>query len=341
MSKKGKHVRSEIDVSEVGKGKSRLRCIKFDEFVEHYYLPHARSRKRSWQVDERISRQYLSPVFGKKKLSQIEPSEVERWFQILLSGNLATSTCNRILAVLKSICSLGIRYGIYIKGEEPCRGVSSVRIYQKRERYLSVEESKLLLNALKKSTRIKAKVIRLLLLTGARKSEILKAKWEHIRLEEKLLIVPLSKSGKPRQIALSEEALEVIRSLKLKRKNQWLFPSSVTEGAISDVFQYWKGLRKSLGLEDVRIHDLRHTFASFLVNSGHSLYEVQKLLGHSDSRMTMRYSHLERGVLLKAVEEVSYGFSRSEKRKKETDNMPTMLYRGKSLVLNLLSRIGC
>jgi integrase len=161
------------------------------------------------------------------------------------------------------------------------------------------------MRALLASNRIEALVIRLLLLTGARKSEILTARWEYVRLDLRLLVVPLSKSGKPRHIPLSDEALAIITSLQRRHGCPWLFPGHNPEKPLSDVFLFWKQLRQELGMPDVRIHDLRHTFASCLVNAGHSLYEVQKLLGHSDPKITMRYAHLGQECLLAAAEVVS------------------------------------
>ena len=114
--------------------------------------------------------------------------------------------------------------------------------------------------------------LRLLLLTGARKSEVLKARWEHVRPNQRLLTVPLSKSGKPRHISLFDEAIAVIRAIPWVPGCPWLFPGHAPDKPLSDIYQFWNKVRRGLGLTDVRIHDLRHTFASLLVNAGHSRY---------------------------------------------------------------------
>lgn len=279
--------------------------ISLDAFVSNMYLPHVKFRKRSWRVDERIAQQYLSPVFGARKLDSIEGSEVEDWLHGLLEKGLAPATCNRILAVFKTICSLAAMRGILSVGQSPCAGVSSFRTHVQRERYLTRDEAQRLMRALEKSDRQEAVALRLLLLTGARKSEILKARWENVHLDLRLLIVPLSKSGKPRHIILSDAALEVLRAMPRTPGTPWLFPGQSPGKPLSDLYLFWNKLRRKLGLADVRIHDLRHTFASFLVNAGHSLYEAQKMLGHSDPRTTMRYAHLERASLLAAAKTVS------------------------------------
>ena len=286
--------------------------VIFDAFVSDIYLPHVKLRKRSWDVDERIARQHLSPTFGDRRLIDIQRHEVEDWLHGLSAGGLAPATCNRILAVFKTICSLAAMRGLLPAGQSPCAGVSSFKIHTQRERYLSREEAQRLMRALENSKHPEAFALRLLLLTGARKSEILKARWEHVRLELRLLIVPLSKSGRPRHILLSDAALDVVRAMPRTPGNPWLFPGHAPGKPLSDLYLFWNRLRRDLGLADVRIHDLRHTFASFLVNAGHSLYETQKMLGHSDPRTTMRYAHLGQASLLAAAETVSGFLTPSE-----------------------------
>ena len=159
-------------------------------------------------------------------------------------------------------------------------------------------------------------VVLLLLLTGARKREILNARWENVHLDMNWLIVPLSKSNKARHIALSSEAVEIFRAIPRQGNSPWVFPGLNLNKPLSDIFQFWKKLRKRLGFDHVRIHDLRrHTYASLLVNKGHSLYEVQRLLGHSDPRTTMRYAHLEQSSLVAAAQSVSAYLSDNSKEK--------------------------
>ena len=286
--------------------------INLDAFVANVYLPHIKLRKRSWYVDERIARQHLSPAFGDRRLVDIHRREVETWLHGLSSDGLAQATCNRILAVFKTICSLAEKCDLLPAGQSPCAGVSSFKIHMQRERSLTQVEAQRLMRALENSDRPEAFALRLLLLTGARKSEILKARWEHVRLDLRMLIVPLSKSGKPRHILLSDAALDVLRAMPHTSGNPWLFPGHVPGKPLSDLYLFWNMLRRELGLADVRIHDLRHTFASFLVNAGHSLYEAQKMLGHSDPRTTMRYAHLGQASLLAAAETVSGFFTPPE-----------------------------
>lgn len=294
-------MRQEKAVSQIAI-RTRDEQLTLDAFVSQVYLPNIRLRKRSWQIDERIARQRLSPAFGCRILSAIDRCEVEDWLNGLLASGLAPASCNRFLAVFKTICAFAESRGLLEPGQSPCRGISSFRIHSQRERYLTREEAQGLMERLEQSDRPEALALRLLLLTGARKSEILKARWENVNLDQRVLTVPLSKSGKPRHIVLSDAAIAVIRAIPQKKGVAWLFPGHARGKPLSDIYLFWNKIRGELGMEDVRIHDLRHTFASFLVNSGHSLYEVQKLLGHADPRTTMRYAHLGQKPLLAAAE---------------------------------------
>ncbi len=284
--------------------------ISFDAFVSEVYLPYARQHKKSWDMDERIARQHISPVFGDRALAEINRGDVEVWLQELSKKGLAPATCNRILYVLKGICSQAVGHDVFPSGRSPCAGVSPLKINTLRERFLTDMQAELLMCELDKSDRQEARAIKLLMFTGGRKNEILKAQWVHVNLEQRILTVPVSKSGKPRHIPLSDEAIAVIRSIPREPGCPWVFPGRTPDKPLSDIFLFWNKIRCKLGMKDVRIHDLRHTYASVLVNAGHSLYEVQKLLGHSDPRTTMRYAHLGQASLLAATRTVSGYFIR-------------------------------
>jgi len=287
--------------------------ITVDAFISSVYLPQARLIKKSWDVDERNARQHISPTFGDRRFSEIAPHEVDKWLQGLLEKGLALATVNRILAVFQRICSVAVTHNIIAAEESPCHGVRAFKIHTQRARFLSEEEAQRIKVALEKYSRPEATVLLLLLLTGARKSEMLKARWEYVDLKQRILIVPDSKSGKPRYIRLSTEAADIIAAIPRIPGSPWLFPGRAPGKPLSDVYRFWNKIRRPLGLQDVRVHDFRHTFASWLVNAGHSLYEVQTLLGHDDPRTTMRYSHLGQASLLAATQTVSAFLFRQDK----------------------------
>ncbi|WP_235535261.1 site-specific integrase [Sphingomonas sp. Leaf339] len=145
-------------------------------------------------------------------------------------------------------------------------------------------------------------IVDLLLLTGARVRELLDARWEHVNVERKAWLIPTSKTGKPRHVPLSSAALAVIAELPRFNGCPWLVPNPNTLKPFVSIKHGWQGAREAAGLPDVRIHDLRHSAASFMVNSGVDLFAVGKVLGHASYQSTQRYSHLANDTLLAAVE---------------------------------------
>jgi integrase len=147
-----------------------------------------------------------------------------------------------------------------------------------------------------------AKAILLLLLTGARRNEITHAKWENIDVQNGSLLVPISKSGKPRIVVFNTAACDVVRALPRLEGNPYVFPSPTTGRPCPSLFFPWDRVRKRAGIPDVRLHDLRHSFASVLVNEDCPLYDIQKLLGHANPKTTQRYAHLRREKLVRTAE---------------------------------------
>jgi integrase len=136
--------------------------------------------------------------------------------------------------------------------------------------------------------------------TGARKREALDARWEDFDFERRLWRIPTTKLGKPRHVPLSDGVLSLLTSMPRSLKSPYVFANPKTGKAYVSFFASWDTARTKAGLSDVRVHDLRHSFASLLINSGRSLYEVQKLLGHTQIKTTQRYAHLAPETLLDA-----------------------------------------
>lgn len=286
-----------------------MKGMTLSQFCKEIYMPYAQARKRSWRLDWRFIKRHIAPALGGRKLALLRQEDVEKWLESMRADGYAPASCNRLLAVLKSILALAEERGF--TPASAARKTRPFRNLPQRERYLSRAEGAALLRRLAADPQVKARVLHLLLLTGARKNEILKARWEYLDRERRTLLVPLAKSGKSRRIYLSDAALAIIDSLD-RGTSPWLFPGRSRDKPLTDIYDCWDRIRRELGLRDVRIHDLRHTFASALINNGHTLYEVQQLLGHAAPQTTMRYAHLAQDALIRAVEKVSEVFGRPE-----------------------------
>lgn len=144
-------------------------------------------------------------------------------------------------------------------------------------------------------------IVPMLILTGARKREVLDSKWQDFDLTRRQWRIPVTKTGRPRHVPLSNGVLQLLAAVPHDDGCPWVFPNPKTRKPYVSFFFSWNTARKLAGLADVRIHDLRHSFASFLVNAGRSLYEVQKILGHTQVKTTQRYAHLSQDTLIDAA----------------------------------------
>ncbi len=135
--------------------------------------------------------------------------------------------------------------------------------------------------------------------------EVQTAKWEDFNIEQRIWRIPLAKSGKARHVPMSDGVLSLLDAVPTHDDCPYVFANPKTLMPYKSFFCAWNTVRKSVGLGDVRVHDLRHSFASFLVNSGRSLYEVQRILGHTQIKTTQRYAHLSQDSLLAAANEIS------------------------------------
>jgi integrase len=180
--------------------------------------------------------------------------------------------------------------------------VPLLEVNNKKERYLSQEEAKRLYDAVCESQNPMLRyVVPLLILTGARKREVLDAKWEDFDLERRIWRIPTTKAGKPRHVPLADGALTLLSTTPRTDGCPWAFANPDTGKPYFSVYCAWHTARTKAGLADVRMHDLRHSFASLLINNGRTLYEVQHILGHTQAKTTARYAHLSRDTLLAAA----------------------------------------
>lgn len=271
-------------------------------FVRDTYLPFAQNTKRSWRTDETVLRIHILPKVGHLSLDQITTQDVASILRQMKEGSYASGTTNRVLILLRFVFNCARRWAVPGSDKNPTDGLKTAcDVY--RERFLTLEEARRLQLTLDTDeNQAAAKAIKLLLLTGARRNEITYAKWVHVNWEKKTLLVPLSKSGRSRLIQLNSAALDVLRSTTRLPDNEFIFPSPTTGRPSPSLHFPWSRIRKRSGLMGFRLHDLRHSFASFLVNNGISIYIVQGLLGHANVHTTQRYAHLADETLADAAE---------------------------------------
>ncbi len=257
----------------------------FRDHAEQFMRRQARRWKPSTQESNRhLLRRYLLPFFGDMRVADIAPADVRRWFD---SMGATPANANRALPVLSVMMTQAELWSIRPQGSNPCRNIPRYRT-EPRERFLSVEELKRLGFVLDHAEDTQAAAaVRLLLFTGARSSEITGLKWAWVRSTRAVLRD--SKTG-PKTIQLPPPARAVLQSLP--RSGEFVFPNRRGDGSINDLGRRWGALRRLAGLDDVRLHDCRHTYASHAVMSGLDLYTVGRLLGHADIASTERYAHL-------------------------------------------------
>ena len=274
------------------------------DFISKQYVPYVEGYKKSWQCDEGLLRNHVTPVWGKLLMSDVTKADVITLFAQHRKTHKPGS-CNRLLILVRFMFNLALRWETPGVKSNPTAGFPLMKEDNKHERYLSREETEALYEQLKQSPNPMLRyAVPLLILTGARKQEALTAKWSDFDFQRRQWRIPITKLGRPRHVPLSDGAIALLNSVP-RHGCDWVFPNPKTLMPYDNIFTAWDTARTKAGLSEVRIHDLRHSFASFLVNSGRSLYEVQHLLGHTQIKTTQRYSHLSQDTLLDAANAAS------------------------------------
>ena len=264
----------------------------FREFVEDPWKEACFDRYKSStkKATRTMLASQLLPTFGSKPLDRIVPAQVRRWFDAY--SRTAPGGANRAFDILRQIMNFAIACG-HIE-RNPVQGVKKNR-RQALTRFLSTEEIGRLHEVLDRHAargdgfRQQADIIRLLLLTGCRKSEIVRLGWSEVCGDT--LTLADSKTG-PRRVPLNTQARWILER-QPRRGSAFVFPSPLNAGRPRGVeLSLWVRVRREAGIEDVRLHDLRHTHASHAVMNGVPVPVVSRLLGHSNVRMTLRYAHL-------------------------------------------------
>ncbi len=251
-------------------------------------------------VNRSYLRKRIMPHFAGRPVADIDRQEVQNWFASLHATPVAA---DRSLPVLSVIMQEAEKMGLRPEDSNPCRGIRRNR-RKGRERFLSDEEiGRLSARLAAHETRWPQQVaiIRLLLLTGCRKGELLTLQWPDYR--EGRLFLRDSKTG-PRTVWLSEPARTVLDGLE--QKNRWIFPASGADRprSVTWLDYFWHRVRAEADLEDIRLHDLRHTHASLALRQGETVLAIGRLLGHRKPETTLKYTHAADPMIRDAAETV-------------------------------------
>ena len=260
-------------------------------------------RSRVWKagtlaVNRAYLRSQILPHFAGRQVADIDSRDVANWFASLRATPVAA---DRSMPVLSVIMREAEAMGLRPEGSNPCKGIRRYR-RKGRERFLSDDEIRRLsaaLTAHEGRHPEQVAVVRLLLLTGCRKGEILTLRWSDYR--EGRLFLRDSKTG-PRTVWLSEPARKILDALD--RKGRWVFPACRPTGPHGDGWlnRFWWKLRAEAELRDVRLHDLRHTHASIALREGETVLAIGRLLGHASPETTLKYTHLSDAMTMEAAE---------------------------------------
>ena len=278
----------------------------FATFIEEQYLPYVKSYKRSWVSDVSLLKNHLLPRFGSKYLDEITRQDIVKMHYERKAAGAAAGSANRLLIMMRFIFNLAVRWELPGIKANPTKGVPLMEENNKKERYLSVQEAQRLYTAVCDSANPMLKfIVPMLILTGARKREVLDARWKDFDFLRRIWRIPTPKTGKARHVPLSDGVISLLSAMPRNQKCEWAFANPGTDKPYVSIFCAWNTARTSAGLSDVRMHDLRHSFASLLINSGRTLYEVQHILGHTQVKTTQRYAHLSQDTLLAAANAAS------------------------------------
>jgi integrase len=293
---------AEAAVDGLPKQKAAVAAITLEHFVEMYWDDVARYWKPStakrnftaWRVQ-------LLPAFGAMRISDVRSADVRLWRDDCAGDQEAQY--NRAIPVLGSLFKYAEALNLRRKGSNPCRGLARYRRAAK-ERYLSPLEYRRLGAALRAAgDRYPSQVaiVRLMLFTGARISEIRDLRWEWVCPPH--LLLPDSKTG-PRTIWLNSQALAVLAGIPRREGCALVFPNSTGTKPLT-IDPWWGSFRRSCSMPDLRLHDLRHSFASTAIMDNVPLVTVGKLLGHALPETTAKYAHLADEVIGDAAQRIS------------------------------------
>jgi len=270
---------------------ARKEAPTLGDLAERFLAEHAEAKRKASTATEyrRLLDRIILPALGKRKVIEITRQDVGKLHHSLRQ---APYQANRVLAVLSKMFNLAEHWGLRPDGLNPCRHVEKFG-ERKRERMLSSAELGRLGEALSAhaGSPYTAAAVKLLVFTGARLNEVLSLRWDWIDFDRGEARLPDSKTG-AKTLHLPPPALSVLAELPRLDGNPHVIVGHKTGAAMVNLEKPWRAIRATAGLDDVRLHDLRHAFASVAASSGMGLPIIGKILGHTQAATTHRYAHL-------------------------------------------------
>jgi len=293
--------------------KAPMGTMTLDVFMRDHYMPHAFLHKRSAKKDEQLFRLHIGPRFGTLPLDKISRREVALFHNDLRAKGQSSASADHSLKLLRRALNLAVQWEFLEKN--PLVGIALFNEANGVENYLDDAAVQRLVAVLRTDrNRTVSLLLMFLLSCGARKGSAMQAKWCEIERDNRVWKIPAvnSKSKRSASVSLNDSAMWVLDQLDTRGKSEYLFVNKRTGKPFTSIRTVWRRISKEAKLNDtgnggnnVRVHDLRHTFASMLVSAGRSLYQVQQILGHSDPKITMRYAHLSAKTLQEAANAAS------------------------------------
>jgi integrase len=255
----------------------------FNDFMKRYSIPN----KKSWIYDEREIPRFLGHWFA-RKISDITKQQIQAWFETMTHEN-GLYQANRSLERLRAMYNKGIEWGW--DGINPTNGIKKNREI-KRDRFLTAAEMPKFIEALNQEQSIAREYFWILLLTGARKSNVLSMRWDDIDFNNSLWRIPETKNGEPLVLPLIPRAIDILNGIP--RVSQWVFTSpNNPEQHFVDPKKAWQRILQRAGIDNLRIHDIRRTLGSWQALTGASLLVIGKSLGHKSIDATKIYARLQ------------------------------------------------
>ncbi len=272
------------------------------DLCQTYLTNYAKLHKKSWKDDERRINNRIIPAWKNLKADALTHNDVSALHRQI--GIKHPYEANRVVELLSKMFQLAKEWEIVDRNSQnPAHGIKAFK-EEKRDRWVTPEELPALVSAIDSEPNIYARyALWLYLLTGVRKRELLQAKWSDIDFERRELCLTDTKNGNKHYVPLSSPAISILGQIPKQDGNPYIIIGNVPGKHLVNIDKAWRRIRKTAGVDDLRLHDLRRTVGSWLAQSGNSLHLIGKVLNHSDSKTTEIYARFGQDQVHRALEE--------------------------------------